>query len=260
MSKYALRIFVLPLVILSLSCGDEKITPNNGENDYFVEGVLFYDYDNESGLCHLHLMKDGTNLTDGEIVVEGNVVPHVGSGIYRSKGRGAGLSPGDTHNVRITAGDGEELFSGEFVLPDTFSAVVSDPADHIYVTGGNVVVDWNGSANVLNRHYVVTVVPEDSAGVVVEYAVAATEPRNTWTIPPDAFQKSDGTLILDTYNIYVLAYRETFFDPALGYPEVFFPLPTGIFGSGNISTDKISGTIGVGTLSKGDYVDVDKQE
>ena len=258
LSKHILLLLTVPLLILAVSCGDEQIVPPNGADGYFVEGVLFYNYDNESSLCRLKLTKDGKDINDAEVSVEGTVVPHAGLGVYRSSSPGIDLSPGDTHTVTIMSGDGDELFSQDFVLPDTFSAIVADPADHIYVVGGNVLLGWNGSANVLGRHYVVTVVPEDSTGVVVDYAAAATEPTNSWTITPVAFQKSDGTLIEDRYDIYVLAYRETFYDP--NDSEIFFPLPAGIFSTGNISTETFSGTIGVGTLSKGDFVDVDKQE
>ncbi len=255
--KYAWAIPVVLAALLAGSCGDSPIVPPVTDG-YFVEGVLFYNSADGSSLCHLELKKDGKYLMDAEVIVEGSNIQHAGQGVYRASSPGLNLAPGDTHTVTIKSADGEELFSRDFVLPDTFSAIVAEPPNHIYNTGGNVLLAWNGSAHVTSRHYVVTVVPQDSGAVVADYAVAATEPTNNCTIPSSAFQKSDGTLVLDTYYIYVLAYRETFFDTKTS--EIFFPLPAGIFTKGNISTDTFSGTIGVGTLSKGDYVISDKQE
>ena len=244
------------LALLAASCGDDKITPPDTK-EYSVQGVLFYNGDNGTSLCHFLLKKDGENLVDAQLAVEGSGIAHAGQGVYRASSPGLNLSPGDTHTVTIESAAGEELFSWDFVLPDTFSTVVASPPNRIYNTGGNVLIAWNGSVHVINRHYIVTVVPKDSGAVIPDYAVPATSPTNDWTIPPAAFQKSDGTLVLDTFNIYVLAYRETFFDP--NTPEIFFPLPGGIFAAGNISTETFSGTIGVGTLSKGDYIISDKQ-
>jgi hypothetical protein len=94
--------------------------------------------------------------------------------------------------------------------------------------------------------------PQDSADVVRDYAAAANEIGNTWTIPPIAFQKTDGTWVVDTYRIYVLALstRNSFNE----WPGIFFPVPQDVYTENNISEDGISGRIGVGTLSFSDYV------
>jgi hypothetical protein len=248
---------IFSLLIMVLSCGDDPLTPPGPTGGYVVNGVLFFNCNNMSSLCYLKLTKDGANLTDAQVTVDGSVIAYAGQGVYRASSPGLSLVPGNGNMVTIKSGSGDVLFSKSFVLPDTFSVAVTNPANHKYTVGGNVVAEWTGSAG--SHHYVGTVVPKDSGAVVPDYAELATEIKNAWTITPEAFQKSDGTLIQDRYDIYILAYGETFYTTS-AITEIFFPLPGGVFTTGNINTETFSGTIGVGTLSKGDYVEVEKQE
>ena len=257
MSKKIPYLVILSLLILALSCGGDPLTPPDDTDGYVVNGVLFFNCNNMSSLCYLKLTKDGANFADAQVSVAGYPITYIGQGIYRAFSPGLILDPGNGNMVIIKSGSGDALFSKSFVLPDTFSVVVAYPANRLYVTGGNVLVEWTASTGSL--HYAGTVVPKDSGAVVPDYAEPATEIKNAWTITPEAFQKSDGTLIQDRYDIYILAYGETFYTTSV-ISEIFFPLPSGVFTTGNIDTETFSGTIGVGTLSKGDYVVVDKQE
>jgi hypothetical protein len=259
MTKIAKQIpflVIFPLLILGLSCGDDPLTPDDTDG-YVVSGVLFFNCNDMSSLCYLRLTEDGTNFADAQVTVGGSPITYAGQGVYRASSPGLNLVPGAESTVTIRSASGDLLFSRSFVIPDTFSVVVAYPANRLYVTGGNVLVEW--TASVGSQHYAGTVVPKDSGAVIPDYAKPATEVKNAWTITPDAFQKSDGTLVQDRYDIYILAYGETFYSTA-GISEIFFPLPSGLFTTGNIDTETFSGTIGVGTLSKGDYVDVEKQE
>jgi hypothetical protein len=251
---------VFSLLILALSCGDDPVTSSNGTDGYVVSGVLFFNCNDMSSLCYLKLTKDGASFADAHVTVGGSAIAYAGQGVYRASSPGLNLDPGGANIMTIKSENGDELFSRSFVLRDTFSVVITDPSNREYVIGENVVVEWTASAPASSlRNYVGTVVPQDSGAVIPDYAQPATEVRNTWTITPDAFQKSDGTLILDRYDIYILAYGETFYT-ASAISEIFFPLPSGVFTTGNIDTETFSGTIGVGTLSKGDFVVVDAQE
>lgn len=242
-------ILLAAVSMLLISCGDERITPTDQADGVAVNGVLFYNSNNGSSLCYFTLKEDGDNIANANVAVEGTQANYVGEGTYMSTSPVLSLDPGETQTVTIVNFDGDTLLKQNFVLPDTFSAVVTDPANHIHNAGGNVALEWNGSAGALS--YVVSVVPQDSGDVVVDYAAPAIEVGNTWTIPPIAFQKSDGTWVPDTYNIYVLALstRQTFYE----WPTIFFPVPSS-YTDNNISEDGISGRIGVGTLSVSDYV------
>lgn len=258
MSKQIPFFVIFSLLILALSCGDDPLTPPDDTDGYGVSGVLFFNCNDMSSLCYLKLTKDGSSFGDAQVTVDGSRIAYAGQGIYRASSPGLSLVPGDDNTITIKSENGNELFSRSFVLPDTFSVEVTDPGNRKYVTGGNVLVEWTASAN-SPGHYVGTVVPKDSGAVIPDYSQPTTEIGNTWTITPDAFQKLDGTQIQDRYDIYILAYAETFYTTS-GISEIFFPLPNGVFTTGNVDTDTFSGTIGVGTLSKGDYVEVEKQE
>ncbi len=259
-SKQIPFLVIFSLLVLALSCGDDPLAPSNGTDGYVVSGVLFFNCNDMSSLCYLKLTKDGANFADAQVTVDGSTIAYAGQGLYRASSPGLSLVPGSANTMTIKSENGDELFSRSFVLRDTFSVVITDPSNREYVAGGNVVVDWTASGPASSlRNYVGTVVPQDSGAVIPDFAEPAQEVRNTWTITPDAFQKSDGTLILDRYDIYILAYAETFYTTS-AISEIFFPLPSGVFTTGNIDTETFNGTIGVGTLSKGDYVVVDKQE
>jgi hypothetical protein len=257
LSKQIPFLVIFSVLVLVLSCGDDPLTPPDDTDGYVVNGVLFFDNNDTSSLCYLTLTKDGVNFANAQVTVNGSLIAYAGQGVYRASSPGFNLIPGDAATLTIKSEDGEQLFSMNFVLPDTFSVTVAHPANRIYSTGGNVVVAWTGSAHSL--HYVGTVVPKDSGDVVPDYAQPATEITNTWTITPDAFEKSDGTLVQDTYDIYILAYGETFYSTP-DIPEIFFPLPSGVFPTGNVRTKTFTGTIGIGTLSIGDYIVSVKQE
>ncbi len=261
MSRQIPFFVIFSLLVLALSCGDDPLTPPDDTDGYGLSGVLFFNCNDMSSLCYLKLTKDGANFADAQVTVDGSPIAYAGQGVYRASSPELSLVPGNDNTITIKSENGDELFSRSFVLRDTFSVVLTNPANREeYVIGNSVEVEWTASAPAnAPRNYVGTVVPQDSGAVIPDYTQPITEIRNTWTITPEAFQKSDGTPILDRYDIYILAYGETFYTTS-AISEIFFPLPSGVFTTGNIDTGTFSGTIGVGTLSKGDYVVADEQE
>ena len=235
-------------MVLALSCGDETVNKPDEKDGYVVEGVLFYNYDDESSLCYFELTKDSKAFSDANVKVEGQTIAHTGQGVYHAVSPSFTLTPGGTHTVTIQSSDGDTLFTQDFILPDTFTVIVTNPPNHTpYDAGGFVTLEWTGSA--YSQGYIVTLVRPDSALDVVPFAEFANAGTSALQIGPSAFQKPDGTDISGTYDVYVLSYRGTFYT----WPDIFFPLPSPL-PTDNITGKTFTGTIGVGTLSKGDYI------
>ncbi|MBU2625992.1 MAG: hypothetical protein KKG33_10580 [candidate division Zixibacteria bacterium] len=241
-------LMLISLAILVISCGGEKGS-NPEDTEYTLNGVLFYNADNSSSLFYVKVCQNGIDLSGVTVRVEGMTIPYAGDGVYSATSPGLQLSPGDTHTVTVSLGDTLQLFFKDLVLPDTFSVEVTDPASHAYYGSGFISLEWTGSAG--SKGYIVTVVRPDSSLTAAPFAnyvelVTATQ------IGPEAFQKSDGTDVDGDYDIYVLSFStENFYS----WPTIFFPLPQPA-PAGNIKTDRVSGSFGVGTLSKGDYITV----
>ncbi len=237
---------VLILIVLAPSCGDDTATQPT-DKAYGVNGLLFYNSDDNSSVAYFELTEDGEPLTNAILKVKSFTVPHTGGGIYSLTNPVLHLAPGSSHSVTITVSD-EEILSEAYMLPDTFSVDVMIPANNIYeYTGPSVSVTWTGSAS--SQGYILTVVKPDSAAAAPDIAEFVTTGTTAATVPDGAFRKADGTddPLPGTYRIYVLSYRETF----NSWPGLFFPL-TMQLPTGNVDGHDISGTIGVGTLSKSD--------
>jgi hypothetical protein len=244
--------FAAGIALLAASCGDDTVNPND-EDKRTIAGVLFYNTDDGTSQCYFRLTEDNAALSDAIVKIGSTVIPSAGGGVYQASSPTITLNPGDAHILRVLSADSTELLSESFLLPDTFSAIVASPANHIYLSSGFVQMDWNGSTG--SQGYIATVVRPDSALNAVAYAAYASGVTTAAQIGPEAFQKSDGTEVTGTYDIYILSYRGTFY----AWPQIFFPLPSGLK-TGNIDTEEFTGTVGVGTLSRGDYLIVTKQQ
>lgn len=241
-------LLLLFITMLVISCGGD-----NGSNpvdaEYELNGVLFHNADDGSSLFYVEVLKNGAGLSGLTVRVEGMTIPYAGDGVYSANSPALQLSPGDSYTLTVASGDTLQLFSRAFALPDTFTVAVTEPASHIYHGSGFVRLDWTGSAE--SNGYIVTVVRPDSALTAAPYA-SYVELVTASQIGPEAFQTSDGTDVDGDFDIYVLSFStENFYS----WPTIFFPLPQPA-PAGNIKTDKISGSFGVGTLSKGDYITV----
>jgi len=238
-------------ILLGLvSCGDDRPTTSD-DSAYGMQAVLFYNSNDHSSLAYFKLTEDGNPMPDAEVSVAGDMVPHTGSGVYRAANPNVTLTPGASHLVKILTSDDAELLSQEFVVPDTFTMVITNPAEHVPYTGGFVSFEWNASSG--TDGYFITVVRPDTALNAVPYAAFHTGLSNASQLGPEVFQESDGDDVPGTYDVYVVAYGETFY----GWPEIFFPLPSQL-PTGNIDEDNLTGTIGVGTMAIGDYVNSTK--
>jgi len=245
---YLPTLMLILLAILVISCGDEKGS-NPEDKEYTLDGVLFYNSDDGSSLFYIEVLQNGAGVSGVTVRVEGMTIPYAGDGVYSVTSPGLQLSPGDAHTVTVSLGDTLQLFSEELTLPDTFTVVVTEPASHIYHWNGFVRLDWTGSAG--SNGYIVTVVRPDSSLAAAPYAGYADLVPSS-QIGPEAFQTSDGTDVDGDFDIFVLSFStENFYS----WPTIFFPLPQPPH-AGNINTDKVTGSFGVGTLSKGDYLTV----
>jgi len=247
--KNIINTFVLllfaALVIATLSCGDDR--PNSPEDEgYEITGLMFHNCEEGQSVTHFELTKDGDPVTGAQITINGHTVQYTSGGIFHSVSPSITLTPGDTHTLLIVLADEDTLYEENFVLPDTFTAEVLTPANNIYNTGGFVVVDFSTSEHAMG--YIATVVPADSADAAVEWADYV-QTVTSVQIGPEAFQQTDGSDVRGDYDIYILAYRETF----VSWSNIFFPLPSQL-PTDNIDTRRLEGTIGVGTLSFKDFV------
>ncbi len=237
---------IAAMVAIVVSCGDDRPTPPEDENDYSISGLLFYNSDNQQSVAHFELKQNGDPVTGAQITVNGSTVRYASGGIHHSVSPIINLSPSDTHRVLIVLTDADTLLDRDFVVPDTLTADVISPANSIYNTGGFVVVDFSTSEHA--QGYIATVVPPDSAQNASPWAQYV-QTVTAVQIGPEAFQESDGDEVRGDYDIYILAYRETF----VAWSNMFFPLPSQL-PIGNIDTERLQGTIGVGTLSIKDFV------
>lgn len=239
---------VLMLAVFAFSCGDDSVTKPD-DKAYGVDGLLFYNSDNSSSVAYFKLTEDGAPLTNAIMKVNTSTIPHAGGGIYSLTNPSLHLTPGGSHSVTISV-LGKEIFSEAYMLPDTFSVDIVIPANNIYeYSGPGVSVEWTGSAS--SQGYILTVVKPETAAAAPDFSKFVTSTTNDATVPSETFRKDDGTddPLPGTYRIYVLSYRETFYS----WPDMFFPL-TMQLPTGNVDGQDISGTIGVGTLSKSEAV------
>ncbi len=235
----------LVVVLLFASCGDDRPTDSNGDG-YTVSGLLFYNCQTGSSLAYFQLLKEGSAVTGASIKVNDRVLLYQSNGVYAAENPLLNLVTGDTATVEILDPDGNTLLDERYPVPDTFSVEVVSPANRLY-TSGFVLVDFTPSA--LSGGYIVTVDPADTAEAAAPFAQYVTSGVTSTQIGPEAFQESDGTEVPGQYDIYILAYNGTF----ISIQSAFFPLPSQL-PTGNVDEENLTGTIGVGTLSKKDYV------
>ncbi|KPK75465.1 MAG: hypothetical protein AMJ89_04480 [candidate division Zixibacteria bacterium SM23_73] len=147
-------------------------------------------------------------------------------------------------NIYITVSCAEDSFrlDTSVVIPDTF--YIDDlplDGDTLNPGGLSVPVSWRTSLHASG--YFLSVINPDTIPGVVGYTTLDDLNDRSETIPPEAFRTGLETLVEGRYEVYVIAYFESF----LEYPGMSFELPQGL---------PANGTIGAGVVAKKKFIRV----
>lgn len=258
MKKY-LTLYIIMVLGLSLfSCGGD-IT-GGVTTDYTVDGLLLLDPNTGIASCYALILQEGasiSNLTSYIITsaTDSTAMTPRGGGAYLTPDDGLELGPDSTYTLRAEEQFGDFFFSMSLQMADTFHVEVLNPASRVY-SGGTVSISWNAPSQ--DFGYFVTIKAPSSEAV--PYAQISNS-SNEFTIPADAFARSDGTRVPGVYYIYVIAYKDTFYSDAFieNSDHVFFPYPEQGF-TDNIDRIGISGRFGTGLVAYYDSVIVNANQ
>lgn|GEM_PF-4941180 len=154
------------------------------------------------------------------------------------------LKPGQNHAIRIVYAPNNLDLTISHIMPDTFSVIVTIPANRINTGGQAVTIQWTGSANATG--YLVACMHDTAQ---LDTSFFATSGTTDATIPNDAFQRG-GFPLPGTYKIFVIAFRGGLF-PYSGIP---FPIPANYSPTDTIYSSIVSGRITAAFVCKYDSV------
>jgi len=252
MKKYLTLYIVLILGLSLFSCGGDITGETTTE--YTVDGLLMLDPNTGLASCYALILQEGSSIPNLTCFI---VTSATDSTAMTPRGGGAYLTPDDdlelgedsSYTIRAEEQFGDFFISVSLQMADTFHVEVLSPASRIY-SGGTVSIAWNAPSQ--DFGYFVTVVAPTSEAV--PYSEISNTSTN-FTIPADAFTRSDGERVPGVYYIYVIAYKDTFYSDTFIENDdfVFFPYPDEGF-SDNIDRIGISGRFGTGIVAYYDSV------
>ena len=258
MKKYLTLYIIAILGLIFTGCGGD-ITGDT-TTEYTVDGLLMLDPNTDQAFCYALILQEGSsiaNLTSYIITsaTDSTAMTPRGGGAYLTTDNALELGADSTYTIRADEQFGDFYFSMNLDLADTFHVEVLSPASRIY-SGGTVSISWNAPSQ--DFGYFVTLVPPSSEAVPF---AEISNTSNDFTIPADAFARSDGERVPGVYYIYVIAYKDTFYSDAFieNHDHVFYPYPDEGF-EDNIDRIGVSGKFGTVIVAYYDSVIVNANQ
>lgn len=236
-------------LMLSFSCGGEVTTRTTPTKYKFtINGVVVKNLNLDKDIAYFTVLRDSVAFDEAVVVLETafrtDTLLSQGDGVY-SEETSHFFDFG--HVVKITVSSPTDKFnlSSLMMIPDYFY-IYELPFDGLNPGGNDVTVDWRPSIHASG--YILSLVTPDATPPVVGRTARIS--GSDANIPDSAFKTSGGTLVKGTYELYVIAYYESF----LEYPGMAFELPEGL-PTDNINNDA-NGTIGAGVVAEKKYIRV----
>ncbi len=241
MKKSLVFLLLFPLVLF-FYCGGKRTTrPSKPKYEFTINGVVVKDLSIGMDIAYFTILRDSVAFDSAVVKVGSDTLENQGSGVY------CGEAPqlfDFGQNISISVSCAEDSFSLDtfMVIPDTF--YIDDlplEGDTLNPGGLSVPVSWRTS--LYASGYFLSVIKPDTIPGVVGYTTLDDLNDRSETIPPEAFRTGLETLVEGRYEVYVIAYYESF----LKYPGIWFELPPGL---------PANGTIGTGVVAEKKYIRV----
>ncbi len=251
MRKQALVIAGLAIfALLAVGCNSRGTgTGPGGTPGFEVHGIFLRDV-NPTGTkdkASFQLTRNDTLFNLATLTIDTFTIDTVAdTTYYYRQSRPDFLRPGESHSINLVYAPNSLNFTDSLLMPDTFSFIVTNPANHLNTGAQDVSIDWTGSANASG--YLV-VCSHDSA--LIDTSFFVTTGATAATIPAEAFRIGINP-VQGLYNIFLVAYRGGLF-PYSGMP---FNLPSNYTPSDTVYTSTVSGRIVAAFVCKLDTVRV----
>lgn len=232
----ALVLFLL--IIFSFSCGGKVTTrPPAEEHEFTINGVVLKDMNTGKDIAYFAVLKSG-NPFDGAVVeVDSDTLENQENGNYHLEGFPL-FDYGQTVSIRITSAADDFDLSTSRQMPGSFQITDINWTTVTSALSDDVRVSFSTSSGASGYFYsVVRLDGSDGFTAVIEPAHFGDVP-----IQRDAFYDELDVFIIDTYQVFLVAYNSSF----LYYPGMEFYVPGGL-PSGNLSG--ANGTIGAGVVA-----------
>jgi hypothetical protein len=242
MSTVKIGLAFLLGVLLFLSCNGKTTTRTKPTNFQFtVNGVVLKDMNLEKDIAYFVILRDSVAFNSAVVIVDSITLINQGNGIYRKEASNL-FNFGQNVSITITSTADNYSLTASRHIPGNFH--INDlplPGDTLNPAGQEVPFTWNVSSNA-SGYFFSVIRPDTTPGVVGYTALDVLNDRSE-TIPLDAFRTSQGTLVYGRYEVYVIAYNQTFTD----YQGMIFELPAGLPGD---NLGNANGIIGAGVVAQ----------
>ncbi len=241
MSTTKIGLVILLGALLFFSCNGKTTTRTKPTNFQFtINGVLVKDLNLEKDIVYFAVLRDSVAFDSAVVKVGNYTIVNQGNGIYRKEASNL-FNYGQNVTITITSTEDNFSLTASRHIPGNF--YINDlplPGDTLNPAGQEVPFTWNVSSNASG--YFFSVIRPDTTPGVVGYAALDILNDKSETIPLDAFRTSQGTLVYGRYEVYVIAYNQTFTD----YQGMIFELPAGLPGD---NLGNANGIIGAGVVA-----------
>ncbi|MFH1335822.1 MAG: hypothetical protein ABII96_04840 [Candidatus Zixiibacteriota bacterium] len=241
-SLQSIGLVVLLSILLSLSCGGKVITrPNQTNFQFTINGVVVKDMNLNKDIVYFAVLRDSVAFDSAVVKVGNDTIAYQGNGIYRKEATNL-FNFGQSVSITITSTKDNFSLTASRHIPGSFN--INDlplAGDTLNPAGESVPFTWDVSSNA-SGYFFSVIRPDTTPGVVGYTALDDLNDRSE-TIPVDAFRTSQGTLVYGRYEVYVIAYNQSF----TNYQGMIFELPAGL------SVDNLenaNGIIGAGVVAQ----------
>ena len=247
----------LAVMALAIGCSASPNGGDNGDTEYILWVTLERNLDIDVDVIAIQYLKADGNLTNGEVIIEGQVVSSFDSEgratIIRQPPQTPQWAPGDM--IHIVALDSTDVVvhSDSVVMPGLFYISSVDPANEPWRAGQpNPRFEWDLSIGAVG--YVLSVQARTRDEAVGYAAYHETQSGLAATLTPEVFYDTYGNLIDDYYDIHVIAYSPNFIPRSNApygvpeFPEEHVPSP--------IASDNVEGGISALLVTEHETIEV----
>jgi len=242
MMKNGLVLFLF--LMLSLSCGGKVTTRTNPpEYKFTINGVVVKDMNLGKDIAYFAILRDDDPFEGAVVKVGSDTLVNQGNGNYYLEGFPL-FSFEQTVTILISSTDDDFDLTKSVVIPGDFSIVELPEDDKLNVGGHSIDISWTPSVHA-SGFFLSMVRPGGLSG----YTMRDENKDRTEKILPEAFRTSQDLVEEGFYEVYVIAYSESF----LYYPGISFEMLPGL-PTGNING--ANGTIGAGVIAPSVTIEV----